>query len=164
VKLGLWLWVVVLIGVFSPLASACQTPIDLAVIVHGATGDPAWSHNPWFSSTSKSLTDDTIADRFNVDRFNNGIFSFDFVNTDGLRFIKLSCIHSGCRFERYDSHSGFKPKFDVGGGGWRFTPDVDESVPSATPEPGTWILFATGIFSFALIRFGRKRSVVTPLA
>jgi len=61
------------------------------------------------------------------------------------------------------THPGFLPKFVPGQATSTF--GVEELLPlSATPEPGSWILFATGIFAFALIRDGRKGSQATPLA
>jgi hypothetical protein len=60
------------------------------------------------------------------------------------------------------THTGFLPKFVPGQPPATF--GVDELAPlSGTPEPGTWVLFATGIFAFALIGYGRRCSVATPL-
>jgi hypothetical protein len=94
--------------------------------------------------------------------FANGTFSFDFADTDGLNgLIKLFCVYSKCRFDRHDTHTPFIGRWDKGGS--PAVVGVDAVTPSATPEPGTWILFATGILAFVVIRFGRKCSGATPL-
>lgn len=165
-KLARWLWVVVLIGICSPWASACQTPIDSTSIINRGTGRPAWSLNSSSSATSKYFTDDTIVESFHNGMFSfdfaNGTFSFDFADTDTLKgLIKLFCVYSECRFDRHDTHTPFIKWWDKDGSPAAVA--VDAFTPSATPEPGTWILFATGIFAFVVIRFGRKRSGATPL-
>jgi hypothetical protein len=57
---------------------------------------------------------------------------------------------------------GTIPKFVPGG--TPFTFGVDQVTSSATPEPGTWTLFATGILAFAMIGFRRKRCEATALS
>jgi hypothetical protein len=61
---------------------------------------------------------------------------------------------------------GTIPKFVPGPGGTNppFTFGVDQVAPSPTPEPGTWLLFGTGILAFAMIGFRRKRYEATALS
>jgi hypothetical protein len=60
-----------------------------------------------------------------------------------------------------NTHTGFIPKET---NGVPFTFGVDQFIPSTTPEPGTWMLFATGILAFAVLGFRRKRRMATALS